>query len=298
MIDACRVSVSFHERVTHNYTYATIRMLATCDNGGMSKEIIDKFIHWAEADRRRSKHTIERYRATLDQLEDPIGADVEQIEAWWQSRYGMSAATRSNELACLRTFYKWAMRFDYRETDPTRRLDYPKVDNNIPRPIPSSDVDRLLGVLTADEPELRRAIALGVYAGCRVSEAAALDWLDIDMESNRLYIRGKGSKQRVMGLSPILLDKIAPNTGGNVVTAGGKPYNGQVLQRKINRFMERHGIEHTYHDLRKRGATLAMAKVGNPQAVAQAFGWSSLQTVTHYALVGDETLDEIAQAMI
>ena len=34
------------------------------------------------------------------------------------------------------------------------------------------------------------------------------------------------------------------------------------------------------------------------QAVAQAFGWASLQTVTHYAVVSDETLDEIAAAMI
>ncbi len=101
-----------------------------------------------------------------------------------------------------------------------------------------------------------------------------------------------------MALSPLLLDKLLPDTGGNVVTAGGKPYSGAVLQRKVNRLMERHGIKHTFHDLRKRGATLAMARVSNPQAVAQAFGWASLETVKHYAVVGDETLDDIANAIV
>ena len=170
--------------------------------------------------------------------------------------------------------------------------------NHVPRPIGQSDLDRLLGPLTADAPELRRAIALGAYAGLRVSEAAALDWASIDVEARRIYVRGKGSKERVIGLSPLLLDKILPETGGNVVTAGGRPYSGPALQRRVNRHLAAAGISHTFHDLRKRGASLAMARVGNPQAVAQAFGWASLQTVTHYAVVSDETLDEIAAAMI
>lgn len=264
----------------------------------MTNTTIQRFIHWAEADRLRSPNTITRYRLVLNQIPDPEHATVETIEAWWESRLGKSPATRNSELACLRTFYKWCMKFDIRNDDPTRRLDFPAVQNKIPRPISSSEVDALMGPLTVDHLEIRRAVALGVYGGCRVSEAAKLSWRDIDLERNRIYIRGKGSKERVVGLSAVLLDKIAPNTGGNVVTASEGSYSGAVLQRKINRFMERHGIEHTFHDLRKRGATMAMAKVNNPQAVAQMFGWASLQTVTHYALVGDDVLDEIAAAMV
>ena len=258
----------------------------------------DAFIEWADRDRGRSPHTIARYRAVLRQLEDPARATVDDIEAWWATRYDASPATRENELACLRTFYRWMMRFDHRPDDPTRRLDAPRVQNKVPRPIGESDLARLLGPLTADAPDLRRAVALGAYGGLRAAEAAGLDWGMIDQESRRIYVRGKGSKERVIALSPLLLDKILPDVGGNVVTAGGRPYSPATLQRKVNRLMERHGIGHTFHDLRKRGATLAMAKVQNPQAVAQAFGWSSIQTVSHYAVVGDETLDAIAQAMI
>lgn len=260
--------------------------------------LVDDFLTWAELDRRRSQHTLARYRAVLAQINDPATATVEDIEAWWVTRYGAAPATRENELACLRSFYRWAMRFDHRADDPTRRLDAPSIPRRVPRPVGESEVSRLLGPLTDDAPDLRRAIALGVYGGLRVSEAASLDWRQVDTEARRIYVLGKGDKERVIGLSPVLLDKILPDTGGNVVTAGARPYTGAVLQRKVNRLMQRHSIEHTFHDLRKRGAGLAMAKSGNPQAVAQFFGWASLQTVTHYAVVGDEELDRIAAAMI
>lgn len=264
----------------------------------MKTDAVEEFLRWAELDRLRSQHTLARYRAVLAQIEDPVNATREDVEAWWTTRFGMSQSTRSNELACLRSFYRWATRFDYRTDDPTRRLDPPKIDNTVPRPIGESDLNRLLGELTADAPDLRRAVALGAYAGMRVSEVAGLEWSMIDQQARRIYVRGKGSKERVMGLSPLLLDKILPEADGNVVTAGGKPYSASVLQRKVNRMMERAGIRHTFHDLRKRGATMALARTSNPVAVAQAFGWASIQTATAYAVVGDETLDEISQAMI
>ena len=85
---------------------------------------------------------------------------------------------------------------------------------------------------------------------------------------------------------------------GNVVTAGGREYEGDTLQRRINRRMKASGIGHTYHDLRKRGATLALSRTKNPVAVAQMFGWESLQTAQHYARFDGDVLREIAEAMV
>ena len=167
----------------------------------------------------------------------------------------------------------------------------------MPRPIGEFDLELLLQA-AKKAPDLRRAIALGAYAGFRVSEVAALDWADVDQEARRVYIRGKGGKERSFGISPVLLDKLLPDTGGNVVTAGGAPYTGQALQRKVNRFIAAQGVGHTFHDLRKRGASLAIAKTGNIYAVAKAFGWSSIETASFYATVSDDTLDQIAAAMV
>lgn len=261
---------------------------------------VDDFLTWAERDRGRSPHTLARYRAVLASLEpfgDPLTIDRDAIEAWWATRYDASPATRSNELACLRSFFKWATRFDRRPDDPTRRLDFPNVPNRVPRMIGRTDFERLLGPLTEDALDLRRAYALGGYAGLRVSEAASLDWADVDTEARRMYVRGKGQRERPVPLSPVLLDYLLPDSGGNVVRAGGAPYTAGTLQRKINRHMARHGINHTFHDLRKRGASIALSKGANPAAVRTMFGWSSMETVSHYAVVGDDELDRIAEML-
>jgi len=261
-------------------------------------DLVADFLAYAERDRNRSPHTIARYRAVLAMVPDAGHATPEEIQVWWESRFDMSPGTRANELACLRSFYKWMGKYDHRPDDPTRRLDPPKVPNHVPRAIGSSDLERLLGPLSVDRLDVRRAVALGAYGGLRVSEAAGLDWADVDIESRRMYVRGKGQKERAVGLSPILLDKIAPQVRGNVITAGGRPISGQTLQRKVNRLMERHGIDHSFHDLRKRGASMALAKGMNPAAVRQMFGWASMETVASYAVVGDEELDRIAEAMV
>lgn len=260
-------------------------------------DTVAAFLDWAEHDRNRSPNTLARYRAVLTMLDDPANATVEDVEAWWATRRERSPATRANELACLRAFYKWAARFDHRPDDPTRRLDAPGIPNKVPRPIGEADLAKLLRA-TEDAPDLRRAVCLGAYGGLRVAEAAALDWSNVDQEARRMYVRGKGRKERVFGLSPVLLDKILPDVGGNIVTAGGTPYSGPTLQRKVNRLMEREGIAHTFHDLRKRGATLAAAKTGDIHAVARAFGWSSIETASAYAAVSDEAIDRIANAIV
>lgn len=257
---------------------------------------VDDFLSWARDDRNRSPLTIDRYRAVLAAIPgDPLTADRDTIEAWWAGRYGAAPATRANELACLRSFYKWAAKFDRRADDPTRRLDPPRVRPAVPRAIGRADLERLLGEWTVGEPDLRRAYALGAYAGLRVSEAASLHWRDVDLEARRLYVTGKGAKERPVPLSAVLADYLLPDTGGNVVTGGGKPYSPAALQRKVNRHMRAHGVDHTFHDLRKRGASLALSKGASMAAVRMMFGWSSMQTVAAYAVVGDSELDLIAE---
>ena len=264
--------------------------------------MIDAFLSYAQHDRGRSPNTIARYRVTLTTLAqtcDPATATLADVQAWWDSRLGFAPGTRANELACLRSFYKWSTRFGHRDDDPTRRLDFPKVPVRQPRPAGREDLAKLPGEWTEDAPDLRRAVALGAYAGLRVSEAAALDWSSIDPEERVAYVVGKGAKERRVPISSVLWDYLLPElTDGNVVRAGGRPILGDTLQRKLNRLMKRHGMAHTTHDLRKRGATLALERTGDQIAVCEMFGWDSLQTAKHYYRPSDDVLRKIAEAMI
>jgi site-specific recombinase XerD len=264
----------------------------------MMSDSVAAFLAWSERDRLRSPATLARYRTVLAQLPDPLGAGLEEVQAWWDSRLDKSAATRANDLACLRSFYRWATRRDLRADDPTRLLDAPKVDNAFPRPIGRSDLQRALDACEeAGLPELRRAICLGAYGGLRVSEAAALDWAEVDLDRRFLRIRGKGRKERLAGLSPRLLDEILPaRPRGNVVTAGGEPYSAAALQRRVNRYLASLGLDSTFHKLRARYVTQGIAETGDIYAVSRAVGWASIETAKHYAALSDDALHRIAAA--
>lgn len=222
-------------------------------------------------------------------------ATRDEVETWWASRRDLSPATRANDLACLRSFYRWCLRWGRRDDDPTVRLDPPQVPNNLPRPMSKGDLHKLLEALPAD---LRRAVALGAYGGLRVSEAAELEWSNVNAETRRMYIRGKGRKERVVGLSIRLLDELLPDTGGNVVAAGGRAYTADTLQRKVNRAIHRAGVGGTFHTLRHRFGTVAYEETGDLLAVSRAMGHSSTKTTEVYAATTDEVLDRIAAAVV
>jgi len=245
------------------------------------------------AQRNRSPATIRAYLTTMATFPDPLSATLADVDDWWTVQQRLAVPSRRRALGAVRSFYRWAARFDHRPDDPTRRLDAPSQGRRIPRPIGRAD---LLAILSQAAPDMRRAVCLGAYAGLRVSEAADLDWSDIDIEARRIYVRGKGDKDRPVGLSPLLLDELLPNVGGNVVTAGGEPMSADTLQRAANRAIRAAGIDATFHKLRSRYATVTLAATGNLLAVSRSLGHASPATTAIYALTADSDLDLIAEA--
>lgn len=250
------------------------------------------------AGRNRSPETIRAYRTTMTTYEqhagDPLAADVDDAERWWATTEELAVTSRQRALSCVRSFYAWAVRFDLVERDPSRRLDAPTQGRRLPKPIGRADLRRLLDDAPGD---LRRAIALGAYGGLRVAEVAALDWSDVDTETRRIMVRGKGDKERPVGLGALLLDELLPDVGGNVVTAGARPYTAGALQRRVNRYIAGRGVDGTFHRLRARFVTVALANGAPLLSVSRAVGHASPTTTAIYALTADSDLDLIAEAV-
>lgn len=259
-------------------------------------DLVRRWLDWLGTDRAMSEHTVTTYARTLRTLPNAPTATREDVEAWWHSRADHPAATRVNELAALRSFYKWCRVFEHRpaDDDPTLRISPPRVPRGLPRPISRADLLTLMRELDGDS---RRAVALGAYGGLRVSEAAALTWHDVDLENHRLRVRGKAEKTRLVGLGAALLDALLPDTGGSVVAAGRKPYTAATLQRRVNRAIRAAGVDATFHQLRHRYGTVALAATGNLLAVSRAMGHSSPASTAIYAATSDADLDVIAEAV-
>jgi integrase len=258
------------------------------------------WIQWCR-DEHKPVATIASRTQSLRSIGNAGTATREDVEAWWRSRAHLSASTRHNGLANLRSFYRWCIRWEYRLDDPTLRLDSPRVDPGLPRPMTREDLHKALDQLY--RPDIRRAVCLGAYAGLRISEAAALDWSDVDLENRQLRImNSKGNKSRRVPMSPVLLDALLPNTGGNVVlggtvVAGAGPMSAQRLERRVRDAFKALGIDATFHQLRHRYATIAYEATGDILAVSRLLGHANLNTTQIYVRTREDVARAIALAV-
>ena len=239
-------------------------------------------------------NTIARRLATLRSIGNGGTATREDVEAWWAARTCHAPASRHNDLANLRSFYRWVRRWEYRDDDPTLRIDSPRVEPGLPRPITSADLHKALDSMPGD---LRRAVCLGAYAGLRISEVAALDWSDVDLEARQIRVmRSKGGKSRLVPIGAVLLEALLPNMGGNVIT-GGEPSAASTLAKRMNKAFRRLGIAVSFHQLRHRYGTIAYKATGDILAVARLMGHANVKTTAIYAAANDETAALIAEAV-
>lgn len=256
--------------------------------------LVQSYLEYLHVERGMAANTVITYARSLRTLPDVVTASREDVEEWWRARSHLAPASRVNELAAIRSFYHWCRIWEHRDDDPTLRIPTLKVPKGLPRPVSRADLRILLDSAT---PEMRRAICLGAYGGLRVSEAASLSWMDVDTETGRIRVLGKGGLTRLVGISPLLLDALLPDGGCNVVTGTSKEYTAPVLQRKVNRAIAAAGVHATFHQLRHRFGTIAVGSGANLLAVSRAMGHASPATTAIYAATSDAELDVIADAV-
>lgn len=251
---------------------------------------------WLERQNDRAPNTLASRARVLRSLPNAGTATRDDLQAWWESRAHLATGTRAVDLSHMRDFYRWCQMYDHRHDDPSIRLRPPRVENATHSKISNQDIQRLLDTLPAD---LRRAVILGAFAGMRVSEAAALDWADVDSGDDVITVRrSKGGKSRQIPVSPDLIRQVGPEVPGNVVTAGGEPYTAAQLQRRLNRAMRAAGCDYTSHDLRHRWGIAAYRSSRDLLAVAEMMGHSSVNTTKIYASADSDVKRKIASAVM
>src|ERR1035437_3468174 len=114
-------------------------MPTSAHDAPMSHDALSEaWLAWSRSERRPA-NTVRRRAATLKSIGNAGTATREEVEAWWASRAHLAPATRHNDLANLRSFYRWAIRWEHRDDDPTLRIDSPHVDPGLPCPMTRED---------------------------------------------------------------------------------------------------------------------------------------------------------------
>ncbi len=177
---------------------------------------IEAFLQYLADERNLAANTIAAYRTDLDQFCDFVSArsrrewcDVshDDILAFMlylrERRYASSTVAR--RVAAVKSFFAFLTRSGVVPHDPTKRIDSPKVDRDLPRALTPHQVDELLELpLRSPTPERIRDKAMLelLYAtGMRVSELVALNMTDIDLVRGTVRCTGKNSRVRVLPIN-------------------------------------------------------------------------------------------------
>lgn len=182
------------------------------------QDIFEQYHTWLRLERGYSPNTIEGYEMDLERLRryaenpdhpfDIVKARFEQLEQFLYDSFKecKSEATQARMLAGVHSWYRFLLYKNYIEQDPSELLENPKKAHHLPVVLTLDEVNAMTAAidLSSNEGHRNRAMIEMLYgSGLRVSELVNLKLSQIYLNEHYMLIQGKGSKQRLVPLSPV-----------------------------------------------------------------------------------------------
>lgn len=206
----------------------------------------------------------------------------------WCGRHAWAKETRRAVRASLRGFFSWGHALDYCPSNVAAGL--PPIGPSQPRPRPTPDVAYRMALAAADERE-RLMLRLAAEMGLRRTEVAQIHSRDLmdDFDGTSLRIFGKGAKERVVPLPPVLAAELRALPPGYAFPGDYGP--GHLSPRWVGRLVTRLLPDgQTMHGLRHRFGSRAY-QVDRDLLVVQALlGHSSPTTTRTYVEIPNAAL--------
>lgn len=282
--------------------------------------IIDRFLDALWLEQGLSDNTLAAYRGDLRhcqrwlQQRDALTLDkagAGDLLGYLAELHAGSVRTAARRLSSLRRFYAWLVREGIVRTDPTARIDAPRLGRSLPKSLTEAEVESLL-----DAPDTETALGLRdramleiLYAtGLRVSELVSLEVAQVNLRQGVVRVMGKGNKERLVPLGeealnwlqhymqtarPELLhgrqsDALFPTRRGGAMTR-------QAFWYLIRRYAGRAGIRKSLspHVLRHAFATHLLNHGADLRVVQMLLGHSAISTTQIYTHVARERLKQL-----
>jgi integrase/recombinase XerD len=183
--------------------------------------ILDEYQLFLKLEKSLSANTIEAYESDLSKLNAYLtDAHVSLTDASTAhlrdfiieiSSLGIHPRSQARILSSIKSFYHFLIYKDRLEHDPTELLESPKIGLRLPVVLSVTEIDAMVQAIDLSKPEGQRnkAILEVLYgSGLRVSELIGLQLSKIYMEEGYMLVEGKGSKQRLVPLSPQAVKQI------------------------------------------------------------------------------------------
>jgi integrase/recombinase XerD len=287
-------------------------------NAGLIDEFCDAL--WLEDG--LARNTLEAYRR-----------DLSQFAAWLSERHGRSllegdngdiqaylghlfrkktrATSAARFLSSLKRFFRYCLRQGKVKSDPTLKIDAPKLPRGLPKSLTEDDVESLLAAPRVEHAlGLRdRAMLETLYAsGLRVSELVSLKLSQVSQDMGVVRVMGKGSKERLVPLGEESLDWIrrylkeartemlrSRASDDLFVTARGAAMTRQMFWHLLRRYALLAGLKKPIspHTLRHAFATHLLNHGADLRVVQLLLGHSDISTTQIYTHVARERLKQL-----
>jgi integrase/recombinase XerD len=211
-------------------------------------------------------------------------------------------------LAGIHSFYRFLLYKDYIDQDPSELLEGPRKSKHLPTVLSLDEVNAMMAAidLSSNEGHRNRAMMEMLYgSGLRVSELVNLPLSKIYLNEHYMLIEGKGSKQRLVPLSPVAEEWFGywmqERAGWPVkpefkdfafVNRYGRPLTRAMVFTIVRRLCEAAGITKTVspHTLRHSFATHLLQNGADLRVIQQLLGHEDLATTEIYTHVDVQDL--------
>lgn len=213
---------------------------------------------------------------------------------------GISPRSQARMLSGLKSFFKFLLLEGYLEENPSEFIETPRLSRELPDVLSVEEIDAMIEAIPLGKEEsLRnRAIIEMLYgSGLRVSELVDARLSRLDLKERLLIVEGKGSKERIVPVSPVaarLIEEWIPQRnrldikpkGRDVIFLNrrGAPLTRVMIFYIIKQLAELAGIRKNVspHTLRHSFATHLLEGGANLRAIQEMLGHETIATTELY----------------
>ena len=229
---------------------------------------------------------------------------------------GALATTVRRKLAACRTFFRFLQRESQVLNNPFRMLRGPRLAKKLPKVLSVEDVKKFLdqplkdmrdGIIPPYQAYRDSALFEFLYStGCRISEAIAVKWGEIDFVRGSVIVTGKGSKDRLVILGKPALSALtklrealadhdmdlAQKDKDVFLADTYKKISARFVERRMKRYLAEADLpaDLSPHKLRHSFATHLLDAGADLRSVQEMLGHASLATTQIYTHVSIERL--------
>lgn len=234
----------------------------------------------------------------------------EHLEEFLAILYEEQFSPRSTArlISGLKSFFRFLQLERLREDNPAELVEAPKIGLKLPVVLSVEEIDAILATIDLSTAEGTRnsAIIETLYScGLRISELTGLRFSDFYPEEGFIRVEGKGSKQRLVPISDVAIQKIKnwlPYRGGIDIKKGNENFlfvssRGKAISRItvflcVKQYAEAAGVKKNIspHVFRHSFATHLLERGANIRVIQEMLGHEKITTTEIYTHVDRDFL--------